>query len=132
MDNSSIELAGSEIESVSVEGDSVRIIFSCAIIIKTMTGSVEKTKWWQKGALVFDGASLEGDLPPLPGVCAGGDLGENIFTYRDMIPVPLESRGQAHCDLRIEGAGDHIRVQASAVRLEMEDVPKYIEHIRPE
>lgn len=132
MDNSSIELAGSEIESVSVEGDSVRIIFSRAIIIKTMTGSVEKTKWWQKGALVFEGASLEGDLPPLPAVCAGGDVGENIFTYRDMIPVPLESRGQAHCDLRIEGAVEHIRVQASAVRLEMEDVPKYIEHIRPE
>ena len=49
-----------------------------------------------------------------------------------MIPVPLDSRGQAHCDLRTEDDGNHIRVQASAVRLDMEDVPKYIEHIRPE
>ncbi len=132
MDSSSIELAGSEIESVSVDGDRVSVNFSRAIIIKTMTGSVEKTRWWQKGALVFEGASLEGDLPSLPALCAGGDVGENIFTYRDMIPLPLESRGQAHCDLRVEGAGDHIRVQATAVRLEMEDVPKYIEHVRPE
>jgi hypothetical protein len=132
MDSSSIELAGSEIDSVTQDGETIRVEFSRAIIIKTMTGSVEKTRWWQKGALVFEGASLEGELPPLPAVCAGGDVGENIFTYRDMIPVPLESRGRAHCDLRTEGTEDHIRVQASAVRLDMEDVPKYIEHIRPE
>ncbi|MGD8236232.1 MAG: hypothetical protein PVG16_04860 [Chromatiales bacterium] len=132
MDSSSIELAGSEIDSVTQDGDTIRVNFSRAIIIKTMTGSVEKTRWWQKGSLVFDGASLEGALPPLPAVCAGGDVGENIFTYRDMIPVPLESRGQAHCDLSTEGAEDHIRVRASAVRLDMEDVPKYIEHIRPD
>lgn len=132
MDSSSIELAGSEIDSVTQDGDTIRVNFSRAIIIKTMTGSVEKTRWWQKGSLVFEGASLEGELPPLPAVCAGGDVGENIFTYRDMIPVPLESRGQAHCDLGTEGAESHIRVQASSVRLEMEDVPKYIEHIRPE
>jgi len=132
MDSSSIELAGSEIDSVTQDGETIRVEFSRAIIIKTMTGSVEKTRWWQKGALVFEGASLEDKLPALPAVCAGGDVGENIFTYRDMIPVPLESRGRAHCDLRTEGTEDHIRVQASAVRLDMEDVPKYIEHIRPE
>ena len=132
MDSSSIELSGSEIDSVTADGDTVRVNFSRAIIVKTMTGSVERTRWWQKGALVFGGATLEGDLPPLPGICTGGDVGENIFTYRDMIPLPLESRGQAHCDLGIEGSDAHIRMQAAAVKLEMEDVPKYIEHIRPE
>jgi hypothetical protein len=132
MDSSSIELAGSDIESVTVDGETVSVNFSRAIIIKTMTGSVEKTKWWQKGALVFEGARLDGDLPPLPGACAGGDVGENIYTYRDMVPVPLESRGQAHCDLKIEGSDAHILVQAAAVKLEMEGVPKYIEHIRPD
>lgn len=132
MDSSSIELAGSEIESVLVDGDTIRVNFSRAIIIKTMTGSVEKTRWWQKGALVFEGASVEDELPELPGICAGGDVGENIYTYRDMIPLPLESRGRAHCDLQLEGSDAHIRVEAVAVRLEMAEVPKYIEHIRPE
>ncbi|MEJ2308223.1 MAG: hypothetical protein P8Z31_05785 [Gammaproteobacteria bacterium] len=132
MDSSSIELAGSEIESVTVDGGTIRVNFSRAIIIKTMTGSVEKTRWWQKGALVFEGASVEDELPDMPAICAGGDVGENIYTYRDMIPLPLESRGQAHCDLRVEGADAHIRIQAAAVRLAMEEVPKYIEHIRPE
>ena len=64
MDSSSIELAGSEIESVTLDGETVKVNFSRAIIIKTMTGSVEKTRWWQKGALVFEGARLEGELPP--------------------------------------------------------------------
>lgn len=132
MDSSSIELVGSEIESVVVDGETVSVNFSRAIIIKTMTGSVEKTRWWQKGALVFEGATVEGEVPPLPGTCAGGDVGENIYTYRDMIPLPLESRGQAHCMLKIEGSDLEIRVQAAAVKLEMEVVPKYIEHIRPD
>ena len=56
-------------------------------------------------------------------------MGENVYTYRDMIPVPLDSRGRAHCLLRV---GDGmIRVDGAAVRLEMDGVPRYIEHLRP-
>ena len=104
MDSSSIELVGSEISGVTRDNDVVRVHFERAIIIKTMTGSIERTKWWQKGDLVFEGGVIEGELPELPAVCNGGDVGENIYTYRDMIPLYLESRGQAHCDLRLEGS----------------------------
>lgn len=131
MDSSNIQLKGSEIENIEVEGSSVKIFFSRAIIIKTMTGSVEKTKWSQAGYLVFEDAELLGEVK-LPAVCAGGDVGENVYTYRDMIPVPLDSRGRAHCDLYFEGSDDHLKVEAGSVRLEMLAVPKYIEHIRPE
>lgn len=133
MDSTSIELPGSRIAAVDIEGDTVRVEFEPAYLIKHMTGSVERTRWWQNGALVFDGAALDPDvaLPPLPADCAGGDVGENVYTYRDMVPVPLESRGRAHCALRV---GEHgvIRIDAVGVRLEMTDVPKYIEHLRPE
>lgn len=133
MDAINIELPGSTITAVTVEGDSVRIRFDPAILIKTMTGSVERTKWRQSGELVFSGAELDtGVLPELPAVCAGGDVGENVYTYRDMVPVPLESRGRAHCDLGLQDQDGRIRVQASAVSLVMEATPKYIEHIRPE
>lgn len=130
MDSTSIELAGSRIASVDVDGDSVRIAFEPAYLIKRMTGSVERTRWWQNGALVFEGAELADDapVPGLPAECHGGDVGENVYTYRDMIPVPLDSRGRAHCVLRV-GDGE-IRVSGVAVRLEMQDVPKYIEHLR--
>jgi len=80
---------------------------------------------------VFAGAAVEGELPPLPSICLGGDVGENVYTYRDMIPVPLRSRGQVRCDLRVEGSDARIRVLGEAVELRMEDVPKYIEHVRP-
>ena len=131
MDSSSIELVGSEVSGVTREDDVVRVHFARVIIIKTMTGSVERTKWWQKGDLVFEDALIEGDLPDFPAVCSGGDVGENVYTYRDMIPLYLESRGQAHCDLSFEGSDNRLVVRAGGVRLDMEDVPKYIEHIRP-
>ena len=132
MDTSSIELPGSEIESITLDDDTLRIRFSRALITKTMTGSVERTQWWQKGALILGGAEVDGNIPTGPLVAAGGDVGENVYTYRDMIPIPLESRGHAHCDLRFQGTEAHLRARAHSIRLEMEATPKYIRHIRPQ
>ena len=131
MDSSQINLPGSEIGSIDLEHGILRVHFTRAYILKSMTGSNERTRWWQNGELVFGGARVEGDLPPLPATCAGGDVGENVYTYRDMIPMPLRSRGHARCDLRVEGSEARIRITAEAVELRMEDVPKYIEHVRP-
>ena len=133
MDSSSIDLPGSEVESISVEGGRVAIRFSRVIIIKTMTGSVERTRWWQAGALVFEGVeSINDELPDCPCICEGGDVGENIYTYRDMIPVPLQSRGRTHCNLHFRDTDKRLVVEAESVQLVMEDRPHYIEHIRPE
>jgi hypothetical protein len=131
LDATHIELPGSKISAVTVDGDTVRVRFEPAYLVKTMTGSVERTRWWQNGELVFRGASLEEAPEALPAECEGGDVGENVYTYRDMVPIPLESRGRAHCRLRLAGADAPIVVEAEAVSLVMEDVPKYIEHLRP-
>ncbi|MCB1904969.1 MAG: hypothetical protein KDI18_12950 [Gammaproteobacteria bacterium] len=130
MDSSSIDLPGCEVESIEINGDRVILRFSRAYIIKTMTGSAERTRWWQAGSLVFERAVVEGSWPQMPAICSGGDVGENIYTYRDMIPIPLQSRGQAHCNLGFEGTDLRLRVQAEAVHLDMIDRPRYIEHIR--
>lgn len=131
MDLTSIELAGSVIASVTSHEEEVVIRFEPAYLIKTMTGSDERTKWKQNVELVFTAATLEdpGQLA-FPATCAGGDVGENIYTYRDMIPVPLESRGSAHCDLALKDSEQHIRVQAEGLKLVQEGVAKYMEHIR--
>ncbi len=131
MDSTSIALPGSHVAAVNVDGDRVRIEFAPAYLIKSMTGSQERTRWRQNGALIFEGAAIDGDtpLPAFPAECLGGDVGENVYTYRDMIPVPLASRGHAHCALKFN-AGE-LHVSADAVHLDMEDVPKYIEHLRP-
>ena len=132
MDSTSIELPGSIISAVKSDGDTVRIEFEPAYLVKSMTGSAERTRWRQNGALVFEHAELDeaSALALLPAECTGGDVGENIYTYRDMVPVPLESRGHAHCALRL--ADGILRVTAGSVRLEMQDVPRYIEHLRPQ
>ena len=133
MDSTTIELPGSEIDSISLEDGKLTLRFSRAGLIKTMSDSEERTRWWQAGELVFDEAELTSDgLPDCPCVCEGGDVGENVYTYRDMLPIPLESRGRAHCDLRFRDRQQPLQAVASGVRLVMEDRPHYIEHIRPE
>ncbi|PVV16716.1 MAG: hypothetical protein B6D77_00635 [gamma proteobacterium symbiont of Ctena orbiculata] len=132
MDSSSIELPGSEVESIALDNDTLTIRFSRAIIIKTMSGSAERTRWWQAGALVYEGATLETDIPDCPCICEGGDVGENVYTYRDMIPLPLNSQGRARCDLKFNNSEARLQAWAEGVRLVMDDRPHYIEHIREE
>ncbi|MTW20554.1 hypothetical protein [Allochromatium palmeri] len=131
MDSSSIELKGSEIESIDLNGDQLEIRFARASLIKSMTGSAERTRWWQAGRLLIEGVELAERPPEGPLVCAGGDLDENIYTYRDMIPLPFESRGHIRCELHFEGTESRLRVIGTAARLTMLDTPKYIEHLRP-
>ena len=132
MDSTSIDLVGSRISEVQIDGDTVRVCFEPAYLIKTMTGSLEKTRWWQNGCLVFSDASVQDEsvIGQLPADCAGGDVSENIYTYRDMIPVPLKSAGQAGCALKLKDSEHTLRVEAGGVELELKDVAKYIEHIR--
>jgi hypothetical protein len=131
VDLTSIDLPGSVISGVALSGNEVRIRFEPAYLVQTMTGSEERTRWKQNIVLVFEDAQLlEGGDANFPATCAGGDVVENVYTYRDMVPVPLESRGQAGCNLVLEGSDIPIRVEAGGVRLEREDLPRYIEHIR--
>lgn len=132
MDSSSIQLSGSQIDAISFEEARLRVRFSRAIIIKTMTGSVERTRWWQSGDLVLEQAELQSQAPPGPLTCAGGDIDDNLYTYRDMIPLPLESRGRIGCRLAFRDSEEELIATGEALRMEMQGVPKYIEHMRPE
>ena len=132
MDSSSIELPGSEISVISLQDGHLRVSFSRAYIVKTMTGSQERTRWWQSGDLIIEGAIPDSGLPTGPLACTGGDIDDNVFTYRDMIPIPLDTRGRVRCDLGFEGTDTRLIVSGETLKLQMEGVPKYIEHIRPE
>ncbi len=132
MDSSSIELPGSQIRAITLTDRVLRVHFDRALIVKTMTGSQERTRWWQAGDLVITGAEAEPPLPVGPLVCAGGDVEENLYTYRDMIPIPLASRGRIRCALHFQGTDQRLVAGGDAIALELVDVPKYIEHIRPQ
>ena len=129
MDSTSIQLDGSIIDRVEVEDGLLRVRFSRAIIIKTMTGSSERTLWWQAGDLLLEAPDVESALPAGSVTCAGGDIDDNIYTYRDMIPLPLESRGNIRCDLKLIGGGSLVAT-GRGIRVQMHDTPKYQHHLR--
>lgn len=130
MDSSYIEIMGSHIASIAAGPAGLRIHFSRAIIIKRMTGSQERTKWWQTGILDLGGVADLSELPAGPLVCVGGDIDENVYTHRDMIPIPFSSRGHIRCLLRFEGRAQPLIVEATSVKLDLDGVPKYVEHLR--
>lgn len=132
MDSSTIDLKGSQIESITLDGGVARVRFAQAYLIKTMTGSAELTRWWQAGTLMLEDARLiEGALPQNTCVCAGGEIEDNIYTYRDMLPIPLDSRGHVRCLLRLDAVDAPLIIEAGAIRLVLDETPRYIEHIRP-
>ena len=57
-------------------------------------------------------------------------MSENIYTYRDMVPVPLESRGRVGCDLALSGQNGRIRIEGEGIRLDMIQRARYVKHIR--
>jgi hypothetical protein len=130
LDSSSIQLSDSEISDISLVDGVLRVAFSRAYIVKTMTGSQESTLWCQAGELIMEGAEAEQPLPTAPAVCGGGDIDENIYTYRDMIPIPLDSRGRTRCELHLRDTDARIVAHGETVRLAMVDTPRYIRHLR--
>ena len=132
MDASNIELPGCEVESLSYSDGELRIRFSRAYVVKTMTGSVERTRWWQAGDLVVEALREAPEIPSGPLKVAGGDIYDNIYTYRDLIPIPLETKGRVGCKLRFQGVEAPLEVWGDRMVLEMRETPRYIEHIRPE
>ncbi len=130
MDSSSIQLADSQIDVIEHTPERLRIHFSRAIIIKTMTGSAEKTLWWQAGDLLLSQPELHGVLSPTPLTCTGGDIDDNIYTYRDMIPLPLASRGAIRVELHFHNGVPALVASGGAIALDMHDAPKYQRHIR--
>ena len=116
METSSIELSGAEIDRIELADGRLRLHFPSVHIIKTMTGSVERTRWWQAGDLVIEAAEPLAPLPQAPAVCIGGDIDENVYTYRDMIPIPLNARGRVGCDLQLADTEARISVRGEALQ----------------
>jgi len=130
LDSIQIHLPGSQIESISVASGTLRIAFSRAFLVKSMTGSKERTRWWQAGSLILEGVEDPPPSPAGPLMCAGGDIDDNVYTYRDMVPIPFSSRGHIRFRLRFEGVEEPLDVEGTSARLDLLDVAKYIEHIR--
>jgi hypothetical protein len=130
VDSLSLTLTNCEIAAIEMEHDCLRLRIARADLIKTLTGSAERTRWWQAGELVLEQAVLESPVPEGAVICTGGDIDDNIYTYRDMVPIPFASRGHIRCQLQFAGSAAPFIASGSAVQLTLHGSPKYIEHLR--
>jgi hypothetical protein len=113
------------------EDDSFCLHFTRALILKTMTGAVEQTLWWQAGDLRIGGVErVEGELPQSHALCERGEIDDNQYTYRNMIPIPLRSRGHIRLELHLRDQARPLIVTGRAIALVLRETPKYIRHIR--
>ena len=127
-----VQLHDSTIVSIAIDAEEeARVRFSPAMIVKSqgIPRVDASTLWRQSGELVIGEAECEGDLPDFPARVLSGSIEAGGLKYVDMIPVPIDVAGYAQLRLSFaEGSSDLVITGISA-RLEMEDIPKYLEHI---
>lgn len=123
-----LSLVDARITAVEQDGTRIRLRLEPFFVYVSLTGSEQQTKWRQEGSLVFEDAELTGgDLQP--GTLSGGDLHDNAYTYRDRVPLPLDSRGRVGCTLRFRDAAQALEIRSGRVRLETVGQRRYVQHV---
>lgn len=125
-----LSLPEANVERVELDDQTLRIHLREFFTFVSLTGSSEQTQWRQSGVLILENAKLDHELPQGAVVLAGGDIHDNSYTYRDRVPLPLDTRGQVGCTLHI--AGSHAILAATGTRLRLETVGerRYMAHVR--
>jgi len=125
-----LQLPGAELASIEQTGDTFTLRFSRLHLVQEMEGAFEDSLWTQAVNLIIRDATLEGALPDCPCVIKGGDLTDNIYTYRNHAPLPLKWRGEVQCKLIVEGTNAAFTLHGAGMELEQLDHPRYIKHIK--
>ncbi|MGD2056340.1 MAG: hypothetical protein PVJ15_05995, partial [Gammaproteobacteria bacterium] len=108
----------------------VRLHFSQFHLVQEIENAFEDSLWTQAGTLIIHNRKIAGKLPEYPCQVQGGDLTNNIFTYRDHAPLPIDWTGEVGCSLRISGTDHEISITGSGMQLELHDFPRYLRHIK--
>lgn len=124
-----LQLPGAQLKSIEQDGDSVTLHFSLVHLVQEMENAFEDSLWTQAIDLAVSGVEIEGDLPDCPCELSGGDLTDNIFTYRDHAPLPINWRGAVHCKLNTT-TGSEFSLAGDALVVTQIDHPRYIKHAK--
>ncbi|MDH3979628.1 MAG: hypothetical protein OEU91_03845 [Gammaproteobacteria bacterium] len=126
-----LQLPGARLESIDRDGDdSITLHFSKVFLVQDMEGAIEDSLWTQAVSLTIRDIELDGELPDCPCEISGGDLTNNIYTYRDHAPLPIDWRGEVYCKLAIDGKAGKVTISGESMQLEQLDHPRYIKHTR--
>jgi len=125
-----LQLPGAHLERVEQSGNSYTLHFSEVRLVQEMEGAIEDSLWTQAVKLTINSAQLTGELPDCPCEISGGDLVNNVFTYRDHAPLPIDWHGETSCMFRVAGTDAQFAIAGESMQLEQIDHPRYIRHVR--
>ena len=125
-----LQLPGAQLESIEQGEDEITLHFSHVQLVQEMENAIEDSLWTQAIDLTIKGIELEGELPACPCEVTGGDLTDNIFTYRDHAPLPINWRGTVSCKLNVAGHDTGFTISGDLLKVDPIAHPRYIKHIK--
>lgn len=124
-----MQLPGARLDRVEQDGTTVRLHFSEVHLVQEMDGAFEDSLWTQALTLSVDNAEITGALPDSACELAGGDLSDNIYTYRDHAPLPIDWRGDVGCKLSPATGAAEFSLRGTHLKVEQIDHPTYLRHV---
>jgi hypothetical protein len=124
-----LQLPEARLESTDRNKDAITLRFSQVYLVQEMENAFEDSLWTQAVNLTIGDYSLDGELPACPCEISGGDITNNIYTYRDHAPLPINWRGDVRCTLKVAGSDAVFSISGHTMQLEQLETPRYIRHI---
>ena len=125
-----LQIPGAQLESIEQTDNEITLHFSQVQLVQEMENAIEDSLWTQAIDLTIKGIELEGELPACPCEIAGGDLIDNIFTYRDHAPLPINWQGEVSCKLTVAGHDTGFTISGATINVNQIDNPRYIKHVK--
>jgi hypothetical protein len=125
----SLQLPGAQLERIERDDDAITLHFSLVYLVQVMEGAFQDSLWRQACKLIIRNVEIDGDLPQCPCEIQGGDMINNIYTYRDHAPLPIDWRGSVGCRFTLAGGGAVFSIDGTAMQAQMIDHPRYLKHI---
>lgn len=125
-----LQIPGAQLESIDQDDHTIILHFSKVQLIQEMEGTIEDSLWTQAIDLTIKNIELEGDLPECPCEITSGDMTDNIYTYRDHAPLPINWIGEVSCTFKTGGGGSSFSINGEAMQLEQLGNPRYIKHVK--
>jgi hypothetical protein len=126
---SSLQLPGARLERIEHGDDEITLHFSLVYLVQVIEGAFQDSLWKQACKLVIRNIETDGEFPQCPCEIRGGDMTNNIYTYRDHAPLPINWRGSVGCKLTVAGSDAVLSIDGTAMQMELVDHPRYIKHI---
>jgi hypothetical protein len=127
-----LQLPGAQLESIEQGDNEITLHFSQFHIVQEMENAYEDSLWTQACNLLLRNIKVNGELPDCPCEIKGGDLINNIFTYRDHAPLPIDWRGETGCKFTVAGSDAVFSIDAGYLQVERLEHPRYIKHTKRE